>query len=478
MVMNVKRYVLPVITASAAVSCAGHKADEKPNIILIVADDLGYGDVGCYGQELIETPCIDRLASLGMRFTQHYSGTAVSAPSRSSLMTGMHTGKTPIRDNVEYEPEGQEPLFGPAVTLAGMLRDAGYVTGAFGKWGLGAFGTEGDPNVRGFDEFFGYVCQRQSHRYFPEHLWHNGEKVAVNTPGGPYENYSCDLVHKKAIEFIEDNKEKPFFMFYPCVLPHAELMMPEGELMRKYRGRFEETPFGGTGAGSEYGSADFNVACYCPQPEPRATFAAMVNQLDTYVGELVACLEKNGLADNTVIIFTSDNGPHEEGGADPAFFNSNGGLRGIKRDLYEGGIRVPFVVRWPGRVAEGVRTDFVCAFWDIMPTLAEIGGARLPENTDGVSLLPLLTGDPEGQEEHDFLYWEFHAEGGKQAVRKGDWKAVRLNVKSPEETRVELYDLASDPYEKNDVAAGHPDIVAEMTAIMDEAHEDNIRFCL
>lgn len=475
--MKAKRYILPVVSGAAALSCTAD-VDEKPNIILIVADDLGYADVGCYGQDMIETPCIDGLASLGMRFTQHYSGTAVSAPSRSSLMTGMHTGNTPIRDNVEFQPEGQQPLFGEIVTMADMLGDAGYVTGAFGKWGLGAAGSEGDPNSRGFDEFFGYICQRQSHRYFPEHLWHNGEKVVINPSGEPAVNYSCDAIHKKAIEFIEDNKSKPFFMFYPCVLPHAELLMPEGELMNKYRGRFEETPFGGTGAGSEYGSPDFNVACYCPQPEPRATFAAMVNQLDEYVGDIVKCLERNGLADNTIIIFTSDNGPHEEGGADPAFFKSNGGLRGIKRDLYEGGIRVPFVVRWPGKIAEGCESDLVSAFWDIMPTLAEIGGAELPENADGLSLVPVLTGNADAQKEHDYLYWEFHAENGKQAVRKGDWKAVKLNVKSPDKTVVELYDLASDPYERNNVAAEHPDIVMQLTALMDEAHHDNEVFTL
>lgn len=475
--MKARKYVLPALSGMALVSC-NTPEQPKPNIILVVADDLGYGDIACYGQKLIETPNIDRMASQGMLFTRHYSGTSVSAPSRSALMTGMHTGNTPVRDNVEFQPEGQQPLFDEAVTVAEMLHDAGYATGAFGKWGLGAVDSEGCPNSQGFDEFFGYICQRQAHRYFPEHLWHNTTRVQVNDPENQCVNYSCDLIHQKALEFIETNKSRPFFLFYPCVLPHAELMMPEGEMMKKYRGRFEEKPYPGTGAGSEYGSPDFNVAAYCPQPEPHTTFAAMVSQLDLYVGELMACLEENGLADNTIIIFTSDNGPHREGGADPVFFNGSGGLRGIKRDLYEGGIRVPFVVKWPGKVAENVKSDFVCAFWDLMPTFAEIGGATLPEGMDGVSLVPVLTGEPEKQEAHPFLYWEFHDENGRQAVLKDNWKAVKLNVKVPEKTVVELYDLSSDPYEQNNIAAEYPEVLSEMLAIMDESHHDNRIFRL
>ncbi len=475
--MNARKFVLPALSGMALSGCNAPEPP-KPNIILIVADDLGYGDIACYGQKLIETPNIDRMASQGMLFTRHYSGTAVSAPSRSSLMTGMHTGNTPVRDNVEFHPEGQQPLFDEAVTVAEMLHDAGYATGAFGKWGLGAVDSEGCPNSQGFDEFFGYICQRQAHRYFPEHLWHNTTRVQVNDPENQQVNYSCDIIHKKALEFIESNKSGPFFMFYPCVLPHAELIMPEGELMNKYRGKFEEKPFSGTGAGAEYGSPDFNVAAYCPQPEPHATFAAMVSQLDLYVGEIMACLEKNGLADNTIVIFTSDNGPHREGGADPVFFNGSGGLRGIKRDLYEGGIRVPFIVKWPGKVAENVKSDFVCAFWDLMPTFAEIGGAALPEGMDGVSLVPVLTGEPEKQEAHPFLYWEFHDENGRQAVLKDNWKAVRLNVKVPEKTVVELYDLSVDPYEQNNIAAEYPEVLSGMIEIMDESHHDNRVFSL
>ncbi len=448
---------------------------QKPNIIYILADDLGYGDLGCYGQTKIETPHLDQLAEEGMLFTQHYSGSTVCAPSRSVLMTGLHTGHAPIRGNKEYRPEGQHPMEAEAYTVAELLKEAGYVTGAFGKWGLGFVGTEGDPNNQGFDEFFGYNCQREAHRYYPMHLWHNDQKVMLE--GNDFtstDTYAPGLIHEKALEFIEENKDEPFFLFYPNVIPHAELIIPEGEMMEKYRGQFEETPFVSTRNGADYGDEDFSIGAYCSQPEPRTTFAAMVSLLDQQVGEVVAKLEELGLDENTIIMFTSDNGPHKEGGADPDFFDSNGLLRGYKRDLYEGGIRVPMIARWTNTIAPGSTTDHISAFWDILPTCADLAAAPVPEDIDGISFLPLLKG--EEQEKHDYLYWEFHEQGGKQAVREGKWKLVKLDVFDPSKTRFELYDLETDLSEENNIADQHPDVVASLREIMEKAHEPNAVF--
>ncbi|MEX2336501.1 MAG: arylsulfatase [Fulvivirga sp.] len=449
----------------------------KPNIIYILADDLGYGDLGCYGQEKIETPNIDKLAAGGIKFTNHYSGSTVCAPSRSSLMTGLHTGHTPVRGNKEHKPEGQQALPDSVTAIAQVMKTAGYATGAFGKWGLGFIGTTGDPNHQGFDQFFGYNCQRQAHRYYPEYLWHNSKKVFL--PGNDWKNketYAQDVIQEKTLAFIEANKDKPFFAFVPMVIPHAELAAPEDSLLQKYRNKFtEEKPYKG-GKGSAYGP-DLKISRYQPQPEPRATFAAMVQRMDVYVGQIVEKLEKAGIADNTIIMFASDNGPHKEGGADPNFFQSNGELRGHKRDLYEGGIRTPFIVNWPSKVKAGQTSAHISAFWDILPTLAEIAGAeQVPEN-DGISFLPTILGEKD-QAKHDNLYWEFVEQGGKQAVRKGDWKAVKVNVKENPDAPIELYNLAKDLSEQNDVASQHPDIVKEMNAIMDKSHESNQLFPL
>lgn len=451
------------------------KEPAKPNIIYILADDLGYGDLGCYGQTKIETPNLDRLAEEGMMFTQHYSGSTVCAPSRSVLMTGMHTGHSVVRGNKEYQPEGQHPMKAEAFTVAEMLKEAGYVTGAFGKWGLGFVGTEGDPNNQGFDAFFGYNCQRQAHRYYPMHLWHNDQKVLLE--GNDFVHtttYAPEVIHQEALKFIEENKEGPFFLFYPNTIPHAELIIPEGEMIEKYRVKFEESPYVNERPGADYGDTAFNVSAYCSQPEPRATFAAMVSLLDRQVGELVAKLEDLGLEGNTIIMFTSDNGPHQEGGADPDFFNSNGPLKGYKRDLYEGGIRAPMIARWSTHIAPGTTTDHVSAFWDILPTFADLAGSPVPDNIDGISFLPVLTG--EKQEKHDHLYWEFHEQGGKQAVRRGNWKLVKLNVFDPSKTRIELYDLAADVSEENNIADQHPEVVAELQEIMENEHEYNADF--
>ncbi len=438
--------------------------DHLPNIVFILADDLGYGDLSCYGQKKFVTPNIDRLASEGMLFTQHYAGCTVSAPSRSSLMTGQHTGHTPIRGNIGWEPEGNWPLKANSVTIAEILKPKGYITGAFGKWGLGYIDTEGDPNSQGFDEFFGYNCQSLAHNYYPGHLWHNRKKVILhendsNRTGA----YSADLIHDAALKFIEKNKKVPFFLYYPTTIPHAELFAKE-EYIRKFRGRFlPEKAYDGVDSGP-----DFRLGPYGSQPESHAAFAAMVTQLDDYVGELMAKLKKAGIEKNTIIIFTSDNGPHLEGGADPDYFVSNGPFKGYKRDLYEGGIRTPMLVKWPDKVKPGSKTDHISAFWDILPTFAEIACAdSVPEN-DGISFLPALLGKE--QRQHDFLYWEFHEQGGKAAVRMGNWKAVKKNIEMIPHAPTELYDLSSDISETYNIAFDNQAIVNKMDSLIEASH--------
>ena len=484
--LKVMKYILPVIVFCGAVALSGCTSPssetavteirEKPNIIYILADDLGYGDIGAYGQEKIETPNIDKLAAGGILFTNHYSGSTVCAPSRSVLMTGLHTGHTPVRGNKEFQPEGQHPLTDTVLTIPQLLKDQGYATGAFGKWGLGFIGTSGDPNTQGFDKFYGYNCQRQAHRYYPAHLWDNASKVML--PGNDWENkstYAPDVIQEQALAFIEDNKDRPFFMYVPMVIPHAELAAPEDYLLQKYRQKFtEEKPFVGS-KGADYGP-DLEVRKYQSQPEPHATFAAMVQRMDVHVGQIMSKLKDLGIDNNTIIMFTSDNGPHLEGGADPDFFNSNGNLRGFKRDLYEGGIRVPFIVNWPSWIKPGRVSDHISAFWDVLPTVAELAGAEVPQS-DGVSFLPTLMGEDD-QETHDFLYWEFVERGGKQAIRKGDWKAVRLDVTKNPDAPIELYNLKDDPSENNDLADQHPEIVEEMERLMAESHEPNPVFHL
>ena len=443
----------------------------KPNIIYILADDLGYGDLGCYGQTRFQTPNLDKMAAGGMLFTQHYSGTTVCAPSRSSLMTGQHTGHTPIRGNKEWQPEGQWPMTTDAVTVAEILKQAGYVTGAFGKWGLGFVGTEGDPNLQGFDEFYGYNCQRLAHNYYPGHLWDNQQKVEIpENSGDKFEVYAPHLIHERALQFIEKNKDKPFFMFYPNVIPHAELLLPE-ENLAEFRGKFlPEKEF----KGAEPGSEGFREGPYGTQPESHAAFVAMVTLLDKQVGEVLAKLKELGLEKNTLVLFSSDNGPHQEGGADPDYFDSNGPLKGYKRDLYEGGIRVPMIAFWEGKIIAGSKSEHVSAFWDVLPTLAELTELPTPENIDGISFLPALLGKE--QKQHEYLYWEFHEKGGRKALRKGDWKMVQYDVFDPEKTTTELYNLAEDVGEENNLAAGNPEMVKELQLLMDAARTDNVNF--
>ncbi|MGB9747684.1 MAG: arylsulfatase [Bacteroidales bacterium] len=467
---NIKLLAITCVTGSLF-SCSPEKKKDAPNIIFIVADDLGYGDLSCYGQKRFQTPNIDRLAKEGMLFTRFYAGSTVSAPSRSCLMTGMHTGHTYIRGNKELQPEGQWPLPDSAVTLPEVLKQQGYITGAFGKWGLGFIDTEGDPNRQGFDEFFGYNCQRLAHNYYPEYLWKNHEKILLpENDSGKTGLHSAVLIQKEALQFIEKNKDKPFFLFFPVTIPHAELSAPE-EYMEKHRGKYEpEKSFQGIDSGP-----DFRKGGYASQPNGHAAFAAMINMLDDYVDEIMTKLEELGIAENTIIIFNSDNGPHLEGGADPDYFDSNGPLRGYKRDLYEGGIRVPMLVRWPGKIKPGSVTEHIAAFWDIMPTLAEIAGTKTPEGIDGISFVPTLLGKGK-QKQHDYLYWEFHEQGGKQAVLMGDWKGVRLEANKNPEGKIELYNLREDTAESREISAKHPDVVRKMEQIMKIAHSPSKEF--
>lgn len=447
------------------VSCT-EKAPAPPNIIYIIADDLGYGDLGCYGQQLIPTPNIDRLASEGMLFTQHYAGTCVCAPSRSSLMTGQHTGHTYIRGNKEMKPEGQQPLKAEAITIPEVLKKAGYVSGAFGKWGLGPVGSEGDPNSQGFDEFFGYNCQRLAHNYYPWHLWHNNEKIILEENRDSLDGiYAPALIHEKALQFIERNKDNPFFCFIPTVIPHAELITPE-KYIEMFRDKFlPELAYEGCDPGCDV----YKQGGYRSQAESHAAFAAMIYYLDEQVGEIVNKLEELGISDNTIVIFTSDNGPHKEGGADPDYFNSNGPFKGYKRDLYEGGIRVPLIVKWPGKIQPGSVSGHKSAFWDVMPTFAEVAGLDTPEDIDGISFLPTLLNKGK-QKEHDYLYWEFYEMGGRRAVLQGDWKAVQYDVKKNPDGPIMLFNLAEDPGEENDLAADYPEKIAKFRELIDEAH--------
>tara|TARA_R100001369_G_scaffold89527_1_gene127259 strand:+ start:4628 stop:6097 length:1470 start_codon:yes stop_codon:yes gene_type:complete len=449
------------VVGSAQVS----KTIGPPNIIYILADDLGYGDLSVYGQKKFQTPNIDKLAAHGMLFTQHYSGSTVCAPSRSALMTGMHTGHTVVRGNYGIKPEGQFPIPDSTLTIAEVLKKAGYSTGAFGKWGLGYPGSEGDPNNQGFDTFYGYNCQTIGHNYYPYHLWSNQDSIVLPQNSGTKKGiYAPSLIHEKTIQFIEENKDRPFFAYVPSIIPHAELVAPE-EVLNRFRGKYlPEKVYKGIDEGPKY-----KIGGYGSQTESHAAFAAMVSILDEQVGEIVQKVNDLGIADNTIIIFTSDNGPHLEGGADPDYFDSNGLLKGYKRDLYEGGIRVPMMVKWPNKIKPGTVTGHVSAFWDVFPTLAEIVGVKETPGLDGISLLPTLLGKSTEQKEHEYLYWEFHEKGGRQAVRMGDWKAVKYNVLQNPDARIELYDLSQDTGEANNVAADFPEVVAEMESILERA---------
>ncbi|MFG0287049.1 MAG: arylsulfatase [Rhodopirellula sp. JB044] len=449
------KYRLVCLFAILLTTPAFAQSDRPPNIIFILADDLGYGDLSCYGQSKFHTPNIDALAERGMRFTQHYSGSAVCAPSRCSLMTGLHTGHTPVKGNAEHAPEGQMPMPADTFTVGHLLQSAGYKTGVFGKWGLGYPGSASDPLKMGFDRFYGYNCQRIAHCYYPAFLWHDDKRELLwGNVASHSRDYAPDLIHDKAIEFIRENKERPFFCYYAAIQPHADMIAPD-DYMDRYRGKFLP-------------EFDYPGDYYLPQSEGHAAFAGMVAVLDDYVGEVMAELDDLGIADNTLVVFSSDNGPHEEGGHDPKYFDSNGGMKGVKRDLYEGGVRVPMIAVWPDQIAAGSQSDHVCAFWDFMPTMAELAGVTLQRDTDGISIVPTLL-NRSNQEQHDYLYWDFPAKGGREAMRRGDWKAVRYNLKQNPDAPIELYNLANDVGESNDVADSHPEVVQEIGNLMREA---------
>jgi arylsulfatase A-like enzyme len=448
--------VLPLTLMAS--NCEAQNKQKLPNVIYILADDLGIGDLGCYGQKIIKTPGIDKLAENGMLFTQHYSGSTVSAPSRCSLMTGKHTGNTFIRGNKGYRhTDGFDydlPLPASEITVAEIFKQKNYQTSCFGKWGLGGPESEGRPQNQGFDYFFGYLGQGDAHTFYPPHLFENDTKIPLNR-----KVYSHDLIMDKAFEYIEKNGDKPFFMYLTPTLPHAELIVPEGEMMG-YDGMFPEIPFVNKGGS------------YCSQDQPRATYAAMVTRLDRDVQRLIDLLKKEGIYENTIVIFASDNGIHKEGGIDPEFFDSNGPFRGNKRDLYEGGIRTPFIVQWPNTIPKGSVSYHASAFWDFLPTMADLIDVKVPAGIDGKSFLPTLTGKGK-QKKHDFFYFEFHEQGGKQAIINGDWKLVKLNVNNPKRTTLELYNIKHDSAEIADVSAQYPDIVNKLAALMDKQHSTN-----
>lgn len=417
----------------------------KPNIIFILADDLGYGDLGCYGQKEIATPEIDRLAAEGARFTQAYAGSTVCAPSRCALMTGLHTGHARIRGNARV------PLEASDVTVPKVLKGAGYRTAIFGKWGLGNPYSPGVPNLQGFDEWFGYLDQQHAHLYYPDTLWNNREQVVLGRNLGLRRAYSHDLFTERALQFVDRHGGEPFFLYLAYTIPHAN-----NELGRD------------TGNGMEVPSdAPYSGR---PWPQVEKNFAAMISRLDADVGKLMARLKSLGIENDTLVLFSSDNGPHREGGHNPDFFHSSGPLRGIKRDLYEGGIRVPMIARWPGRIPAGRTSDAVWAFWDFLPTAAEIAGVRAPDGIDGISMAAALEGRP--LKGHEYLYWEFHERGFSQALRTGDWKGVRTAAGAP----LELYDLREDLGEKNNVAAAHPDVVAHIEEILRTARTESKDF--
>ena len=427
-----------------------------PNIVYILLDDAGYGDLSSYGQAKFQTPHMDRLATEGMKFTQHYSGSTVCAPTRSVLMTGLHTGHTPVRGNKEIQPVGQHPIPDETVTIAEALKIKGYTSGIFGKWGLGSPSSEGDPMHQGFDRFFGYNCQRNAHTYRPTWLFSDLEKIEHDG-----KTYSHDRIHAEGMKWLKERpKDKPFFAFFPIAIPHAAMDAPEEVVapFRKEFPQFEEK------VGNYGGTKTTN---------PVAQFAGMMTRADEGVGEILAWLKEAGLDENTVVMLSSDNGPHKEGGHMPDFWNSNGGLTGYKRDLTEGGIRCPLLVRWPGKVVPGSTTDHISAHWDIFPTFCELAGAPVPEGLDGISFVPTLLGKAGEQRKHEYLYWEFSERGGKRAARFGEggkWKAIQRNLGKKTPGPVLLYDLTVDLKEQKDIASKHPEKVARAKAIFEEAH--------
>jgi arylsulfatase A-like enzyme len=458
---------------------------ERPNIVLIMADDLGYSELGSYGQKLIQTPHLDQLARQGMKFTRNYAGNAVCAPSRCVLMTGKHPGHAWVRNNSEVKPEGQRPIPKSEVTIAEILQSAGYVTGAFGKWGLGNPGSVGDPNNQGFDRFFGYNCQRHAHSYYPSYLWSDDKRIELNNnpavpghasladgadPADPAsydifkgQDYAPDRINEQALAFIRENKERPFFLYYPTVIPHVALHVPDKELRPYLAKKWEDPPFTRSGG---YG--------YTPHFTPRAAYASMITRMDRYVGRILDLLKELELEENTIVVFTSDNGTtHLKQEVDYDFFQSVKPLRGLKGSLYEGGIRVPLIVRWPGKVEAGSINSFMTGLEDWLPTLLAMTGLeeKTPDNIDGISIAATLSSHRQAR--RPFLYREFSGYGGQQAVWMANWKGIRQNMlrkNNADPLKIELYNLATDIGESKNVAAENPKLVAQMRQLMDQQH--------
>lgn len=441
----------PVIAADAS---------KRPNIVLILADDLGYGDLGCYGQSKIQTPHLDELAADGIRFTQCYAGSTVCAPSRCALMTGLHTGHCRTRGNGGGgSPRSNVPLSKTDPCIAEVLKKAGYTTALIGKWGLGEEGSTGVPNLKGFDHFYGYLNQHHAHNYYPDFLWRNWKKEPLPNVQSDVEGvaekrvaYVPDLCRDEALKFIEVNHERPFFLFFSTTVPHAN------NERTKVQKNGNEVP----------SDAPYTKQ---PWPQPEKDKAAMITRMDADIGAILEKLKRYGLDEKTVVIFSSDNGPHREGGNDPAFFQSSGPFRGIKRSLTDGGIRVPGIVRWTGVTKPGTVSDHIWAFWDVLPTAAELAKATPPAGLDGISFAPTILGKGD-QLKHRYLYWEFHEGGFKQAIRRDNWKAIRLGSGQP----FELYDVKSDPGETRNVAALHPDVVKNIEDDFATARTDSTAF--
>jgi arylsulfatase A-like enzyme len=481
------RLSLSVLLVCAIWTPARAADPARPNIVFLLADDLGYGDLGCFGQKKIRTPNLDRLAAQGMKLTRHYAGSNVCAPSRCALMTGLHPGHGYIRENHQAKgfPEGQEPVPADYLRFPLELRKLGYTLGGFGKWGLGPVGSTGDPLRQGFDRWYGYNCQGVAHNYYPTHLWDNDRQVPLDNPafsahqplpagadpldpksyaGYTGKEYAPDLISAKAREFLAANKDRPFLLYYPTTVPHLALQIPE-ESLKEYAGQFPEEPYLGDRG-------------YLPQRQPRAAYAAMITRMDREIGRLLALVHDLGLDENTIVVFTSDNGPlyDRAGGTDTDFFESTAGLRGRKGNFYEGGFREPCLVRWTEHIKPGTVSDRVTGFEDWFPTLFDLIGAadRVPKGIDGISFAPTLLG--KAQEPRAFLYRESPGYGGQQCVRVGDWKAIRRNLNPAPRAAdqkpgaVELYDLSADPRETTDVARDHPHVVARLQRIMEDQH--------
>ncbi|VGO12355.1 Arylsulfatase [Pontiella desulfatans] len=476
---NRRNFIVSAAAAlAAAPALAGTKGPSLPNIVLVMADDLGWKELGSYGQTKIRTPHLDQMAEEGMRFTQFYTGAPVCGPARCNLMTGKHGGHAYIRNNGEIKEHeyqlngatiygGQTPLAAEETTIAEILKARGYKTGCFGKWGLGAAGTTGDPLKKGFDRFYGFNCQRHAHNLYPKYLDNDGkpEFLEGNTRGLTGETYGPQRIADEMLEFVEENHEQPFFVYYPTVLPHLALQAPQADI-DAYLGEWEETPYTGKR--------------YLPHPTPRACYAAMISFMDKQVGRLFAQLKELGIDDNTLVIFTSDNGATFLDQVDYEFFDSVGELRGLKGSVYEGGVREPFIARWPGRIPKNAVSDHIGIHYDMLATLAEVAGAEVPENTDGISILPELFGKGGKQKKHDFLLWDFAGYKGQIAVRMGDWKGIRKGVAKNPDAPLELYNLKADLSEAINVAAQHPEIVGKIESIIlrerDQPELERFRF--